>query len=108
LRIAFATPEFVTEDYFDGGISNYLNRVSKALAQLGHDVHVITLSTKNSDAFDHEGVTVHRVTPKLGWYRFNRLTGSSLTTTLHWLNVSTQIYRKLKQLHRRQPFDLIQ
>lgn len=108
MRIAFATPEFVTEDYFDGGLSNYINRVSKALAQLGHDVHVITLSTKNSDAFDHEGVMVHRVMPKLGWYRFNRLTGSSLTTTLHWLNFSTQTYRKLKQLHRRRPFDLIQ
>jgi len=108
LRIAFATPEFVTEDYFDGGLSNYINRVSKALAQRGHDVHVVTLSTKNNDAFDHEGVKVHRVMPKLGWYRFNRLTGSSLTTTLHWLNFSTQAYRKLKQLHRRQPFDLIQ
>ena len=108
MRIAFATPEFVTEDYFDGGLSNYINRVSKALAQLGHDVHVITLSTKNNDAFDHEGVMVHRVMPKLGWYRFNRLTGSSLTTTLHWLNFSAQTYRKLKQLHRRKPFDLIQ
>jgi len=108
LRIAFATPEFVTEDHFDGGLSNYINRVSKALAQRGHDVHVITLSTKNEDAFDHEGVLVHRVMPKRGWYRFNRLTGSSLTTTLHWLNFSTQTYRKLKQLHRRQPFHLIQ
>ena len=108
MRIAFATPEFVTEDYFDGGLSHYINRVSKSLAQLGHDVHVITLSTKNSDSFDHEGVVVHRVMPKLGWYRFNRLTGSSLTTTLHWLNFSTQTYRKLKQLHRRQPFQLIQ
>jgi len=108
LRIAFATPEFVTEDHFDGGLSNYVNRVSKALAQLGHDVHVITLSTKNEDTFDHEGVMVHRVMPKRGWYRLNRLTGSSLTTTLHWLNFSIQTYRKLKQLHRRQPFHLIQ
>ena len=108
LRIAFATPEFVTEDHFDGGLSNYINRVSKALAQLGHDVHVITLSTKNDDEFDHEGVMVHRVMPKPGWYRLNRLTGHSLTTTLHWLNFSAQTYRKLKQLHRRKPFHLIQ
>jgi glycosyltransferase involved in cell wall biosynthesis len=108
LRIAFATPEFVTESYFDGGLANYLHRVSKALAQLGHDVHIVTLSTKNNDAFEHEGVMVHRVMPGLGWYRFNRLTGSSLTTTLHWLNFSAQAYRKLKQLHRREPFDLIQ
>jgi glycosyltransferase involved in cell wall biosynthesis len=29
-------------------------------------------------------------------------------TTLHWLNLSAQIYRKLKQLHRQTPFHLIQ
>ena len=108
LRIAFATPEFVTENHFDGGLANYLNRVSKALAQLGHDVHVVTLSTKNEDEFDHEGVVVHRVMLKPGWHAFNRLTRYSLPTTLHWLNFSTQTYRKLKQLHRHEPFDLIQ
>ncbi|HEY4426508.1 MAG TPA: glycosyltransferase family 4 protein [Pyrinomonadaceae bacterium] len=108
MRIAFATPEFVTESYFDGGLANYINRVSKKLADLGHDVHIVTLSTTNEDEFEHEGVLVHRVMPKLGWYRFNRLIGNSLTTTLHWLNFSAQTYRKLKQLHRRKPFDLIQ
>lgn len=108
LRIAFATPEFVTEDHFDGGLANYLNRISRSLAGLGHDVHVVTLSTKNEDEFDHDGVTVHRVMLKPAWHRFNRVTRYSLATTLHWLNFSTQTYRRLKQLHRREPFDVIQ
>ena len=108
MRIAFATPEFVTESHFDGGLANYLNRVSKKLADLGHDVHVVTLSLKNEDQFDHEGVTVHRVMLKPAWQMFNRLTRCSLATTLHWLNFSAQAYRKLKQLHRREPFHLIQ
>jgi len=108
LRIAFATPEFITEDHFDGGLANYLNRVSTTLARLGHDVHVVTLSTKNENEFDHEGVTIHRVMLKPGWHAVNRLTRYSLATTLHWLNFSTQTYRKLRKLHRRQPFDLIQ
>jgi len=108
VRIAFATPEFVTENHFDGGLANYLNRVSKKLADLGHDVHIVTLSTKNEDEFDHEGVTVHRVMLKPAWHTFNRLTRYSVPTTLHWLNFSTQTYRKLKQLHRRAPFDVIQ
>lgn len=108
MRIAFATPEFVTESYFDGGLANYLNRVSTSLAQLGHDVHVVTLSTRNEDTFDHEGVMVHRVMLKPGWHALNYVTRCSLKTTLHWLNLTTQIYRKLKQLHRHQPFDLIQ
>jgi glycosyltransferase involved in cell wall biosynthesis len=108
MRIAFATPEYVTEDHFDGGLANYINRVAKLLAELGHDVHVITLSQKNEDHFDHEGVTVHRVMLKPAWHAFNRVTRYSLPTALHWLNFSTQAFRKLKQLHRQQPFHLIQ
>jgi hypothetical protein len=108
LRIAFATPEFVTENHFDGGLANYINRVSKKLAGLGHDVHVVTLSWKDEDEFDHEGVMVHRVMLKPAWHTANRLTRYSLATTLHWLNFSTQAYRKLKQLHRNEPFHLIQ
>ena len=108
LRIAFATPEFVTEDHFDGGLANYLNRVSKLLANLGHDVHVVTLSHKDERTFDHNGVMVHRVMLKPSWHVFNRVTRYSLPTTLHWLNFGTQAFRKLKQLHRQHPFHLIQ
>jgi len=107
LRIAFATPEYVTENYFDGGLANYINRISKILAGLGHDVHVVTLSLKDEDEFEHEGVMVHRVMLPL-WHVLHRVTRYSLTTTLHWLNFSTQVYRKLKQLHRQNPFHLIQ
>jgi glycosyltransferase involved in cell wall biosynthesis len=108
LRIAFATPEYVTEDHFDGGLANYLNRISKLLADRGHDVHVVTLSGKDERRFTHEGVMVHRVMLKPSWYLFNRVTRYSLTTSLHWLNFSAQAFRKLKQLHRQQPFHLIQ
>ncbi|HEX5884488.1 MAG TPA: glycosyltransferase, partial [Pyrinomonadaceae bacterium] len=108
LRIAFATPEYVTENHFDGGLANYLNRVSKILAGLGHDVHVVTLSQQDEAEFEHEGVMVHRLTLKRGWQTLNRLTRYSFPTTLHWLNFSTQVFRKLKQLHREEPFHLIQ
>ncbi|HEU4432296.1 MAG TPA: glycosyltransferase family 4 protein [Pyrinomonadaceae bacterium] len=108
LRIAFATPEYVTENHFDGGLANYLNRVSKTLAELGHDVHVVTLSQHNETEFEHEGVMVHRLNLGRGWQTVNRLTRYSLPTTLHWLNFSTQVFRKLKQLHRKEPFHLIQ
>src|ERR1700752_4308676 len=108
LRIAFITPEFVTESYFDGGLSNYLNRVSKTLADQGHDIHVITLSQKDEAEFDHHGVMVHRVRLSPSWNVFNRLSRCYLATTLHWLNFSAQVYRKLKKLHRLKPFDLVQ
>lgn len=108
LRIAFATPEYVTEKDFDGGLANYINRVARLLANLKHDVHVITYSQKDEAEFEHEGVMVHRVKPKGVWSVVNRATRYSFATTLHWLSISTQIYRKLKQLHRKQPFHLIQ
>src|SRR5690349_12660543 len=108
LKIAFATPEYVTEDHFDGGLANYLGRVTKALSHLGHNVHVVTLSSRDEAVFDHEGVTVHRVMLKPGWQSIDRFTRYRLATTLRWLNLSTQVYRKLKHLHRTITFDLFQ
>ena len=108
LRIAFVTPEYVTEDYFDGGLANYINRTSRLLADRGHDVHVVTLSRRNGREFDHDGVMVHRVMLKPSWQMVHRITRYSLNSTLHWLNFSTQVFRKLKQLHRQRPFHLIQ
>ncbi|MBF2000277.1 MAG: glycosyltransferase family 4 protein [Synechococcales cyanobacterium M58_A2018_015] len=62
MKIAFITPEFVTESSYSGGLANYLGRVTVALAQLGHDVHVFTRSTQDGQLNFH-GVTVHRVVP---------------------------------------------
>ena len=108
LRIAFATPEYVTEKYFYGGLANYIHRVAKALAGLGHDTHVVTLSHIDEAEFEHEGVMVHRVMLKSDWHPLNRLTRYRLPTAVHWLDLSTQVYRKLKQLNRQNPFHLIQ
>jgi len=108
LRIAFATPEYVTESDYDGGLANYLARVTKALAKLGHDVHVVSLSSIDETEFEYEGVIVHRVMLKRGWQLLNTLTRYHLPTTLHWLNLSTQVFRKLKQLNRQKPLHLIQ
>lgn len=108
LRVAFATPEYVTEHHFDGGLANYVHRITKLLASLGHDVHVVTLSLKDDDEFDNDGVKVHRVTLKHGWMLLNSITRYSFPTTLHWLNFTAQVGRKLRQLHRQNPFHLIQ
>lgn len=62
MRIAFITPEFVTEPSYSGGLANYLGRVTVALAEQGHTVHVFTRSTQDGQ-IDFHGVTVHRVVP---------------------------------------------
>jgi glycosyltransferase involved in cell wall biosynthesis len=58
--------------------------------------------------FEHEGVMVHRVMLGRSWQTLNRLTRYTFPTTLHWLNLSAQVVRKLKELQRKEPFDLIQ
>lgn len=108
LRIAFVTPEYVTETHFDGGLANYLSRTARAVAALRHDVHVITLSDIDEAEFEDHGVMVHRVMLGRRWQLLNRLVLQRLPITVHWLNFSAQAYRKLKELNREKAFDLVQ
>jgi glycosyltransferase involved in cell wall biosynthesis len=107
LRIAFATPQYVTEECFDGGLAHYIHRVARALAGMGHEIHVITMSEIDETRFEHEGVIVHRIMVSKAWKQINRLTAYRLTTATYQLDLSFQVYRKLKQLNVR-PFDLVQ
>jgi glycosyltransferase involved in cell wall biosynthesis len=107
LRIAFATPQYVTEERFDGGLAHYVYRVARALAGLGHDIHVITASEADDARIEHDGVTVHRVRASRIWPQIDRLTCHRFTSTSYQLDLSVQVYRKLKQLNRK-PFDLVQ
>lgn len=93
LRIAFATPEYVTEDYYDGGLANYVHRVATALAGMGHDIHVLTLSGTDDAEFAHDGVTVHRIKSRRRWSR---------------LDFSINVYRALKRIDSQQPLHLVQ
>lgn len=108
LRIALVTPEYVTETHFDGGLANYLARTARALAALGHDIHVVTLSDIDEAEFDDHGVAVHRVVLRRRWQLLNRLLWQRMQITVHWLNFSAQAYRKLKKLNREEAFDLVQ
>ncbi|HBB87662.1 MAG TPA: hypothetical protein DC047_08620 [Blastocatellia bacterium] len=108
LRIAFATPEYVTEKYFDGGLANYLHRVAAALAHLGHDIHVLTLSEIDEAEFEHDGVKVHRIRNSNGWFHVDRLSRHNLPSTIQLLDFSVKVYRKLKSLNSQHPLHLVQ
>jgi hypothetical protein len=107
LRIGFATPEYVTEKYFDGGLANYTYRVARALAQMGHDIHVVTLSEIDEAQFHHDGVTVHRVANSKWCAGVNGSTRATPTVP-RALDLSFTVYRKLKFLNSLQPFHLLQ
>jgi glycosyltransferase involved in cell wall biosynthesis len=111
LRVGVITTEFVTEKYFSGGIANHWYRLFKTITSWGHQVHIFTLSKQNNDSFDYDGLQVHRIkvdqntSPLQRW--LNRLTRDRLRQTIQWLDFSFQVYRRLKQLHQKQPFDII-
>src|SRR5258705_10472567 len=86
LRIAFATPEYVSEEYFDGGLANYIHRVAKALAGMDHDIHVLTLSKIDDAGFEHEGGTVHRMTGSKWCPRIDPLTPYRFPNTIRFLD----------------------
>lgn len=60
LNIAFISPEYVTESSYSGGLANYLGRITQALVQKGHTVHVFVRSDHNGET-ELNGVQVHRV-----------------------------------------------
>lgn len=109
MRIAFLTPEFVTERYYSGGLANYIYRMSRALVVRGHEVHVITLSEQDRAEFAYEGIHIHRIMSNAkALARLNALTFSKMRSTMKLLALSCQFYGRLKELHRRSRLDIVQ
>lgn len=110
MKIALLSFEYPPETGF-GGIGTYTWYQARALARLGHEVHVLAGATAPTPLRStvHDGVTVHRfragglATRPLGllgryrlWWTKNRLENG-------W-----SMYRGLAALQRRHSFDLIE
>ena len=112
MRIAFITPEYPTEETYSGGLANYLGRMTTALAQRGHDVHLFTKSYEANEHFDYRGVTVHRVIPlwdtKMRIDRIDRFTPRSLYAPYQDLKAAWSLWRRWKAEHRNEAFDVVQ
>jgi glycogen synthase len=113
MKLAFLTPEFVTEPKFDGGLANYLNRVTGALRDLGHAPEIFVLSDRD-ETIDHNGVTVHRVpvqasrTKSLLHRVLKRSTGVKLHASLAVDNGARSLAAAFLRHHEQQPYDLVQ
>ena len=112
LRLAYITPEFVTESSYAGGLANYLGRLTVALAGAGHDIHVFTRSTDRDDEVEFLGVRVHRVVPR--WDHrmildhIDPWIPRSLYNPYQDLKAAWCLYRLYDVEQQRQPFDLVQ
>jgi hypothetical protein len=73
LRIAFLTSEFISELSDEGGLGNYLNRITQTLKDLGHTPEVFVTSNAEPSLIDFNGVRVERVVLDNNWLiRFAR------------------------------------
>jgi glycosyltransferase involved in cell wall biosynthesis len=108
MRIAFVTPEYVTERNFDGGLANFLGRICPALVRMGHEAVVVVATDRAGDKV-RDGVEIHQVVVNRSvssW--MNRLTRRRAPTATRWILQSWALNRACARLHRKRPFDLIQ
>lgn len=112
MRIAFITPEFVTEPSYSGGLANYLGRVTVALAAEGHDIHVFTRSTTPNESIQFQGVTVHRVLPlwdqRMILDHVDPLVPRRLYNPYQDLKAAWCLWQAWLKIHGENPFDLTQ
>ena len=108
MRIAFLTPEYVTEGNFHGGLANYLSRIASILRDLGHQPIVIVASDCDEVVTDC-GIEVVRVQVHrefLDHWGWKLLRSGWPAASFSWR--SWKLNRRLRELHRSAPVDLVQ
>jgi glycosyltransferase involved in cell wall biosynthesis len=109
MRIAFVTPEYVTEENFDGGLSNYLHRVAVALVSMGH-CPIVIVSSKYNEKFEIDGVRIFRVNTQLPWienYKDQKYL-RKIYGINHYLYQSWKLNYCLKEIHYIEPIEIVQ
>lgn len=109
MRIAFLTPEYVTPESSDGGLANYLRKVSLALVHRDCDVWVFVQS--NRDAIWHDNnvnVCEVRCDNKLSELLIKLPMIRNLTSIFLQFASTRNIARKFWNIHSKTPFDIIQ
>jgi hypothetical protein len=112
MRIAFITPEYVTDYREGGGLGNYLHRISQLLVSAGHEVELFVASTLLPEVFDHNGIHVERVEPASPKWSHRILRKASSFIGLSYpfalYAQSRALAQALENRHKLAPFDFIQ
>ncbi len=111
MRICFISREYPPDTGW-GGIGAYTYQLSRALARSGHDVHVVCLTKKDVEGINPQavidgGVHVHRVV----WaneIKLAALLNVTQPNTHHLLRAALPMWKKFLQLHRAEPFEVVE
>lgn len=110
MHIVFATIEFVTEKVYDGGLSNYLAKASRILAEQGHKVTVVVLSSDNKVIEYQKNIKVVRVVRGTSEISFllKHLKNESFKVALTHCWHSYKLNQKIKAIHKEDKIDIVQ
>src|SRR5260221_6582548 len=108
MRLAFVTPEYVTEAGCDGGLANYLKKTAAALAARGCDVWIFVASDRDARWRDGDvSICQVRQARPLARAAGVPLLGS-LAACASQLHVGRGLAQRFWAEHERQPFDVVQ
>jgi glycosyltransferase involved in cell wall biosynthesis len=113
VRIAFLTPEYVTELPDGGGLGNYLSRLGTLLLKEGHEPEIFVASELEPQTLIHNGVLVQRVPSS--WAPGNSLKLVRRLCGVLGAETAITIYARARALaaalerrHRMAPFQMVQ
>lgn len=109
MRIAFVTPEFVSEPIYDGGLANYLLRLTLSLKKLGH-TPVVLVTSNHTERTTFRDIELHRVKAEFSEVSgpFKGFLVKKAFRTYQYIANSYNINSYLLRLHNQQPFDIVQ
>ena len=103
LRVCFVSADYpTTSPQGVGGIGAHTYALAHAIADLGHEVSVITQSDNGADTHDDGPVAVHALASgstrmwKLGHW-----------VPVYWVRRSLAVWRALQRLQAERPFDIV-
>lgn len=118
MNIAIATPEFVSEKVFDGGLANYTYKLAKWLISQGHTITVYLAADddQKSEELEFENIKVIKISNKdyawlTGYYlqklKLGFLYTDKLKYKIKFRQRSFAINKKIKEAHLEKKIDII-
>jgi len=108
MKIAFVTPEYITDENFTGGLANYLFRVALSLVKLGHKPIIITSSYENKIIKKNGILIKHVKTNNTLLNKANNLTSGRFLIVFMWIWQSYLLNKVVKKMNKIDAFDIIQ
>ena len=112
MHIGLLSPEYVTEYQLDGGLANYLKKISKGLTDKGHTVSVFTLSSQEREWKDIKvGANIYEIRrvefpEKLSKYKYYRYL-NTIYPFLTQVYSSKRISSRVWEIHKKNQIDIL-